>query len=107
MADTKILKMADDTRWQEFARFRETVSWVSLRRHLDQMPGGELVDLACDRMNESALIFTYAGQRFGVDLSDDGFRFRLEDSSMPESTLADVIAYASKILGPQVASSPD
>ena len=93
--------MAHDGDWQEFARFGETVSWVRLRRHLDQMPGGQLVDLACDRMNEAALIFTYGGQRFAVDLTEQGFVFSVQETDAPVSVLADVIAYASKILGVQ------
>ena len=63
------------------------------------MPGGQLVDLACDRMNEAALIFTYAGERFAVDLSDGAFRFTVENPAASQTALAEVIAYAEQLLG--------
>ena len=59
--------------WQRFAVRPENVSWMRLRRHLNAIPGAEVVDLACDRMNETAVIFTYRGHRFPVDLQDGGF----------------------------------
>jgi hypothetical protein len=85
----------------QFATFPETVSWVRLRRHLEAMPGGTLVDLACDRMNEAALIFTYRGHRFGVDLEEDAFRFNVEDADCPQEVLREVIAYAERLVKPR------
>ena len=87
--------------WTRFATFPEAVSWVRLRRHLDTMPGGALVDVACDRMNEAALIFTYRGHRFGVDLHEDVFRFNVEDANCPQDVLREVVAYAEQLVKPR------
>ena len=86
--------------WRRFASRREAVSWMRLRRHLDQMPGAGFVDLACDRMNEAALIFTYRGHRFGVDLQEGGFHFAVEDPACPDEVLHDVLGYADRLLAP-------
>ena len=86
--------------WRLFARRPEAVSWMRLRRHLDVMPGAGLVDLACDRMNEAALVFTYAGHRFGVDLHDGEFRFSVEDPACPDPVLLELRAYADRLLAP-------
>jgi hypothetical protein len=87
--------------WKEFATFPETVSWVRLRRHVDAMPGGALVDVACDRMNEAALVFTYRGHRFGVDLHEDAFRFSVEDANCPPDVRGDVLAYVEQLVKPR------
>src|SRR5687767_1428020 len=93
--------------WRMFATRAERVSWVRLRRHLNAMPGGALVDIACDRMTEAALVFTYRGHRFGVDLRGDGaFRFHVEDPACPDDVLREVLAYADGMLAP-VRSNPD
>jgi hypothetical protein len=86
--------------WRLFATRPERVSWVRLRRHLDAMPGAALVDLACDRMNEAALVFTYRGHRFGVDLRDAAFRFSVEDPACPDEVLREVLSYADGMLAP-------
>jgi hypothetical protein len=93
--------VSQSSNWKQFASLPETVSWVRLRRHLDAMPGGALVDVACDRMNEAALIFTYRGQRLGVDLHDDVFRFNVEDPDCPEDVLREVVAYAGQLVKPR------
>jgi hypothetical protein len=87
--------------WTPFAALPETVSWVRLRRHLDAMPGGALVDVACDRMNEAALVFTYRGHRFRVDLYEDTFRFNVEDANCPQDVLREVVAYAEQLVKPR------
>jgi hypothetical protein len=87
--------------WRQFGVRAENVSWVRLRRHLDEMPDAQFVDVACDRMNEAALIFTYAGHRFGVDLHDGAFRFNVEDPTCPEDILREVLAYADQMLRPR------
>lgn len=94
------MEMLDDrsSGWRLFATRRESVSWVRLRRHLDDMPGAALVDVACDRMNEAALIFTYRGHRFGIELVDDAFRFTVEDETCPDNVLKDVLGYADRML---------
>jgi hypothetical protein len=79
--------------WRQFASRPETISWVRLRRHIDAMAGAALVDVACDRMNEAALIFTYRGHRFGLDLQDGAFRFTVEDPNCPDDILREVIAH--------------
>ena len=86
--------------WRLFARRPEAVSWMRLRRHLSDMPDAGFVDLACDRMNEAALVFTYAGHRFGVDLHDGTFRFNVEDPACPDAVLREVLAYADRMLAP-------
>jgi hypothetical protein len=86
--------------WRMFARRPESVSWMRLRRHLDDMPGAGLVDVACDRMHEAALIFTYAGHRFGVDLREGAFRFNVEDPDCPDDVLSGVLAHADTFLAP-------
>ena len=86
--------------WRTFAARPERVSWVRLRRHLDAMPGAGLVDLACDRMTEAALVFTYRGHRFGVDLRDGAFRFGVEDPACPDDVLRDVLSHADAMLAP-------
>jgi hypothetical protein len=86
--------------WRLFATRPERVSWVRLRRHLDAMPGGALVDVACDRMTEAALVFTYRGHRFGVDLHDGSFRFNVGDPACPDDVLREVLAYADAMLAP-------
>ena len=97
------MTVPDDARspWRHFASLPETVSWVRLRRHVDAMPGGALVDVACDRMNEAALVFIYRGHRFGVDLHDDAFRFSVEDPDCPADVLSDVLAYAEQLVKPR------
>lgn len=87
--------------WRLFARRAEAVSWMRLRRHLADMPGAGFVDLACDRMNEAALVFTYASHRFGVDLCDGAFRFNVEDPACPDAVLREVLAYADRMLAPR------
>jgi hypothetical protein len=87
-----------DTSWRQFAASPETVSWMRLRRHLDAMPGGALVDLACDRMNEAALVFTYREHRFGVDSRDGEFRLNVEDPNCPEDVRHDVIEYVKQLV---------
>ena len=69
-------------------------------RHLTNMPGATLVDVACDRMNEAALIFMYRNQRFGVDLHDGAFRFSVEDPNCPAEMLSEVLTFAEAMLGP-------
>ena len=86
-------------RWQQFAMRPEKVSWMRLRRHLASMPGAALVDVACDRMNEAALIFTFRNHRFGVDLHEGAFRYSVEDPDCPEDVLAEVLAFAGAMLG--------
>jgi hypothetical protein len=86
---------------REFAALPETVSWMRLRRHLDAMPGGALVDLACDRMNEAALVFTFHGHRFGIELHDGVFHFNVEDAACPEHVLREVFAYAEQLVKPR------
>jgi hypothetical protein len=85
--------------WRLFATRPETVSWMRLRRHLNEMPGAAFVDVACDRLNEAALIFNYRGHRFGVDLADARFRFNVEDPHCPDELLAEVLAYAERLTG--------
>jgi hypothetical protein len=63
------------------------------------MPTARFVDLACDRMNEAALVFIYRGQRFGVDLDDGGYRFNVEDPDCPDDVLREVVAHAEQLLG--------
>ena len=87
--------------WRRFAKRAETVSWMRLRRHLSDMPGAGFVDLACDRMNEAALIFTYRGHRFGVDLDNAEFRFNVEDPACPDDVLREVLTYADQLLAPR------
>ncbi len=87
--------------WRQFARRPERVSWMRLRRHLNGMPGAGFVDLACDRMNEAALIFTYRGHRFGVDLDDGVFQFNAEDAACPDEVLREVLAYADALVAPK------
>ena len=87
--------------WRLFARRPERVSWVRLRRHLNAMPGAAVVDLACDRMNEAAVVFTYGGHRFGVDLHDAAFRFTVEDPACPDDVLLEVLAHADAMLAPR------
>jgi hypothetical protein len=96
------MELLDDrsSGWRLFARRAERVSWMRLRRHLSTMPGGGFVDLACDRMNEAALVFTYRGHRFGVDLHDAAFRFNVEDPACPDDVLREVLAYADGMLAP-------
>jgi hypothetical protein len=65
------------------------------------MPGGTLVDVACDRMNEAALIFTYRAHRFSVDLHGDAFRFSVEDANCPADVLREVLAYAEQLVKPR------
>jgi hypothetical protein len=89
------------TSWKTFAALPETVSWVRLRRHLDVMTGAALVDVTCDRMNEAALVFTYRGHRFGVDLHEDAFRFNVEDPNCPHDVLREVTAYAGELVKPR------
>ena len=86
--------------WHEFATLPETVSLMRLRRHLDAMPGGMLVDIACDRLNEAALIFTFRGHRFGVDLHELQFRFNVEDANCPDDVLGEVLAYIRQFVQP-------
>jgi hypothetical protein len=88
--------------WRQFAARPENVSWVRLRRHLNEMPDAAFVDVACDRMNEAALIFTYQGHRFGIDLRDGSFRFNVEDPNCPDAALREVLAYADQMLRPRV-----
>jgi hypothetical protein len=88
-----------DGGWRRFATRGENVSWVRLRRHLDAMPGAAVVDVACDRMNEAALVFTYAGHRFGIDLNDGRFRFNVEDPACPDAILHEVLAYVDRLTG--------
>ena len=85
--------------WRLFATRPETASWMRVRRHLNDMPGAAVVDLACDRMNEAALIFTYRGHRFGVDLADGQFRFNVEDPACPDEVLEEVVRYAEQLIG--------
>ena len=75
---------------------------MRLRRHFDAMPGGSLVDLACDRMNEAALVFTYRGHRFGIDLHDGVFRFNVEDTACTDDVLREVVTYAEQLVKPKV-----
>ena len=63
------------------------------------MPGARFVDVACDRMNEAALVFVYQNHRFGVDLDEVGYRFNVEDPTCPETVLREVVAYAQVLLG--------
>lgn len=93
------MELLDDrsSGWRQFAARPENVSWVRLRRHLSQMPGAELVDIACDRMNEAALIFTFKGHRFGVDLHQGTFRFTVEDPRCPDDVLREVYHYATHL----------
>ena len=86
--------------WRQFAARPENVSWVRLRRHLNEMPGAALVDVACDRMNEAALIFTHRGHRFGIDLNEGTFRFNVEDPNCSDDVLREVLAYADQMLRP-------
>src|SRR5215207_4003608 len=96
------MELLDDrtSGWRLFATRPERVSWMRLRRHLVAMPGAGFVDLACDRMNEAALVFTYRGHRFGVDLHDAAFRFNVEDGACPHDVLREVLAYADRMLAP-------
>ena len=64
------------------------------------MPNAALVDVACDRMNEAALVFVYRGHRFGIDLREGNFRFNVEDPTCPDDVLSDVVAYADQLLEP-------
>ena len=73
---------------------------MRLRRHLVDMPNAALVDVACDRMNEAALIFTYRGHRFGVDLREGSYRFNVEDPTCPDDVLRDVLSFADQLLAP-------
>ena len=93
------------TNWKQFAAAPETVSWMRLRRHLDPMPGASVVDLACDRMNEAALVFTYRGHRFGIDLHDGKFRLHVEDATCPDDVLHDVVEYAGQLVKMKVNAS--
>ena len=86
--------------WRQFATRRESVSWMRLRRHLDEMPNAGLVNVACDRMNEAALVFVYRGHRFGIDLRDGSFRFNVEDPTCPDEVLREVLAHADRLLAP-------
>src|SRR3712207_3166595 len=76
-----VMDLLDDrsSGWRQFAKRPETISWVRLRRHLANMPGAELVDVACDRLNEAALIFTFRGHRFGVDVFEGAYRLTVQD----------------------------
>jgi hypothetical protein len=85
--------------WREFATRRESVSWMRLRRHLTTMPEAGLIDLACDRMNEAAMIFTYRCHRFGVDVCDGSFRFSVEDPACPDEVLGEVLSYVDQLFG--------
>ena len=99
--DSPVTAFLDDRSqgWRTFARRPETVSWVRLRRHLNEMPAAGFVDLACDRMNEAALVFTYRGHRFGVDLHEDAYRFNVQDPACPDEILREVVGYAERLLG--------
>ena len=85
--------------WRHFAARAESVSWMRLRRHLNAMPGAAFVDVACDRMNEAALVFTFGGHRFGVDLHEGAYRFTVQDPACPDEVLREVVAYAERLLG--------
>ena len=89
--------------WRRFAVWPERVSWMRVRRHFDAMPSAAFVDLACDRMNEAALIFTYRSHRFGIDLDNGSYRFNVEDPACPEDILREVLGYAGQLMG----SAPD
>src|SRR4051812_4079838 len=99
MRDMKLLHN-QTSGWRNFALRPENVSWMRLRRHLGEMPGAALVDLACDRMTEAALVFTYRNHRFGVDLHGGMFRFNAEDPNCPDDVLREVLAYADGLLRP-------
>jgi hypothetical protein len=86
--------------WRAFATRPEKVSWMRLRRHLTAIPGATMVDLACDRMNEAALIITYRGHRFAIDLHDGRFRFSVQDPACPDEILRDVLVHADQLLAP-------
>ena len=86
--------------WRHFATRPEAVSWMRLRRHLNAMPGADFVDLACDRMNEAALIFTLRDHRLGVDLHEGSYRFTVENPACPDDVLREVLAYADELLRP-------
>jgi len=62
------------------------------------MPDAAFVDVACDPMNEAALIFAYRGHRFGVDLHDGRFRFNVDDPACPDDILEKVLSYADQML---------
>jgi hypothetical protein len=85
---------------RHFATRPEAVSWMRLRRHLNDMPGAVFVDLACDRMSEAALVFTYRDHRFGVDLHDGAYRFTVENPACPGEVLGEVVTYAEQLLRP-------
>ena len=85
--------------WRRFAVLPETVSWMRVRRHFTAMPGANLVDLACDRMNEAALIFVYEECRFAVDLEGEQFRFSVENPECPDAVLREVLQYAAQLMG--------
>ena len=78
--------------WRVFATRPERVSWFKLRRRLAETREFALADVACDRMNEAALVFTFRGHRFGIDLHEGQFRFSVEDPSCPDEVLHDVLS---------------
>ena len=89
-----------DCHGQRLLQFSQTRFWHEVRKHLSALPGVAVTDAADDPVVGSWIDFNFCGHLFTINAENGEFVFFVEDTSCPESVIAEVTAHFESFLIP-------